>query len=91
MFRVVTRKPKLQCLLTKGNLLLGFRMSCQLFSISKESKLLGVTLDNKLTLDTKRVHCSMQCRQLVGKLWGGKSPMKWIHTAMVLLTRASPG
>ena len=62
----------------------GISYELSLFSISKESKLLGVTLDNKLTLDNKRVHYLMQCRQLVGKLWGGKSPMKWIHTAMVL-------
>ena len=59
--------------------------------LSKEARLFGVTLDNKLTWKPhiKRITCKpttavMQCRQIVGKTWGIKSSiMKWIYKAMI--------
>ena len=57
----------------------------------KEARLLGVTLDSKLTwkphitrITRKATTALMQCRQIVGKTWGIKpSMMKWIYTAMI--------
>ena len=59
--------------------------------LSKEAKLLGVTLDSKLTwkphitrITRKATTALMQCRQIVGKTWGIKpSIMKWIYTAVI--------
>ena len=59
--------------------------------LSKEARLLGVTLDSKLTwkphiirITRKATIALMQCRQIVGKTWGMKpSMMKWIYTAMI--------
>ena len=59
--------------------------------LSKEARLLGATLDSKLTWKPHitRVTCKtttafMQCRQIVGKTWGIKpSMMKLIYTAMI--------
>ena len=59
--------------------------------LSYEAKLLGVTLDSKLTwkshimrISSKATAALMQCRQIVGKTWGIKPRMmKWIYTAMV--------
>ena len=59
--------------------------------LSKEARLLGVTLDCKLTwkphitrITRKATTALMQCRQIVGKTWGIKpSMMKWIYTAMI--------
>ena len=56
--------------------------------LSKEARLLGVTLDTKLTwkphITRKATTALMQCRQIVGKTWGIKpSMMKWIYTAMI--------
>ena len=59
--------------------------------LSKEARLLGVTLDSKLTwkphiirITRKATTALMQCRQIVGKTWGIKpSMMKWIYTAMI--------
>ena len=59
--------------------------------LSKEAKLLGVTLDSKLTwkphitrITCKATTALMQCRQIVGKTWGIKpSIMKWIYTAVI--------
>ena len=59
--------------------------------LSKEARLLGVTLDSKLTwkshitrITRKATIVLMQCRQIVGKTWGIKpSMMKWIYTAMI--------
>ena len=56
--------------------------------LSKEARLLAVTLDSKLTckphitrITRKATTALMQCRQIVGKTWGIKpSMMKWIHT-----------
>ena len=53
---------------------------------SKEARLLGVSLDSKLTrkphvtrITRKATTALMQCRQIVGKTWGIKpSMMKWI-------------
>ena len=59
--------------------------------LSKESRLLGVTLDCKLTwkpritrITRKATTALMQCRQIVGKTWGIKpSLLKWMSTAMI--------
>ena len=59
--------------------------------LSKEARLLGVTLDSKLTwkphinrIARKATTAFMQCRQIVGKTWGIKpSMMNWIYTAMI--------
>ena len=59
--------------------------------LSKEAKLLGVTLDSKITwkphitrITWKATTALMQCRQIVGKTWGIKPfMMKWIYTAMI--------
>ena len=60
--------------------------------LSKEARLLGVTLDSKLTwkphitrITRKATIALMQCRQIEGKTWEIKpSMMKWIYTAMIL-------
>ena len=57
----------------------------------KEARLLGVTLDSKLTwkphitrITRKATTALMRCRQNVGKTWGiTPSMMKWIYTAMI--------
>ena len=59
--------------------------------LSKEARLLSVTLDSKLTwkphitrITRKATTALMQCRQIVGKTWGIKpSIMKWIYPAMI--------
>ena len=59
--------------------------------LSKEARLLGVTLDSKLTwkphitrITRKATTALMQCRQIVGKTWGiTPSMMKWINTAVI--------
>ena len=57
--------------------------------LSKEARLLGVTLDNNLTwkphiarITRRATTALMQCKKIVGKTWGIKpSMMKW--TAMI--------
>ena len=70
---------------------LGFlSMNVSKLELSKKAKLLGVTLDSKLTwkphvtrFTRKATTTLMQCREIVGKTWGIKlSMMKWIYTAM---------
>ena len=59
--------------------------------VSKEARLLGVTLDSKLTwkphitrITRKATTALIQCRKIVGKTLGIKpSMMKWIYTAMI--------
>ena len=59
--------------------------------LSEEARLLGVTLDSKLTwkphitrITRKATTALMQCRLIVDKTWGIKpSMMKWIYTAMI--------
>ena len=59
--------------------------------LSNEARLLGVTLDSKLTwkphitrITRKATTALMQCRQIVGKTWGiTPSMMKWIYTAVI--------
>ena len=59
--------------------------------LSQEARLLGATLDSKLTwkphitrITRKATTALMQRRQIVGKAWGIKpSMMKWIYTAMI--------
>ena len=61
--------------------------------LSKVARLLGVTLDSKLTwkshitrITRKATTTLMQCRQIVGKTRGIKpSMMKWIYTATIRL------
>ena len=61
--------------------------------LSKEARLLGVTLHSKLTwkphltqITSKATTALMQCRKIVGKTWGIKpSMMKWIYAAKVRL------
>ena len=58
--------------------------------LSKEARLLGVTLDSKLTwkphiipITRKATTALLQCTQIVGKTWGIKpSMMKWKYTAI---------
>ena len=55
--------------------------------LSKEARLLGVTLDSKLTwkphiirITRKATTALMKCRQIVGKMWEIKpSMLKWIY------------
>ena len=59
--------------------------------LSKEARLLGVTLDSKLTwkpritrITRKATTALMQCRKIVGKTWRTKSSMmKWIYTDLI--------
>ena len=59
--------------------------------LSQEARLLGATLDSKLTwkphitrITRKTTTALILCRQIVGKAWGIKpSMMKWIYTAMI--------
>ena len=59
--------------------------------LSKEARLLGVTLYSKLTwkphitrITHKATTALMQCRQIVGKTWEiTPSMMKWIYTAVI--------
>ena len=59
--------------------------------LSKEARLLGVTLDSKLTwkphinpITRKATTALLHCRQILGKTCGIKpSMMKWIYTAMI--------
>ena len=59
--------------------------------LSNKARLLGVTLDSKLTwkphitrITRKATTALMQCRQIVGKTWGiTPSMMKWIYTAVI--------
>ena len=59
--------------------------------LSKEAKLLGASLDSKLTLKPhitritlKATTTLMQCRKFAGETWGIQpSMMKWIHTALI--------
>ena len=75
------RNPDLSSLLMNGSKL----------ELSKETRLLVVTLDSKLTwkpritrITHKATTAFMQCRQIVGKTWGIKpSMMKSIYTALI--------
>ena len=59
--------------------------------LSQEARLLGVTLDSKLTwkphitqITRKATTALMQCGQIMGKTWKTKPFMlKWIYTAMI--------
>ena len=76
-----TRNPDLGSLSMNGSKL----------KVSEEARLLGVTLDSKLTckpyinrIARKATTAFMQCRQIVGKTREIKpSTMKWIYTAMI--------
>ena len=71
----------------KRNLDLGsLSMNGSKLELSKEARLLGVTMDSKLTwkphitrITRKATTALIQCRQIVGKMWGIKpSMMKWM-------------
>lgn len=74
------------------------RVNGQLIEYSKSARLLGVTLDSKLTWKehinkstSKATTALMQCGRLMGKTWGTSPQIsKWVYTAMVrpLLTYA---
>ena len=69
----------------------ALRLNGTPLTLSKEAKLLGVTLDSKLTwkshvtrITRKATASLMQCKQIVGKTWGiNPHIMKWIYTAMI--------
>ena len=93
-YSLAARKPKLYCSLQthKWNPDLGFlSMNGSKLELSKEVRLLGVTLDSKLTWKphvipiTRKVTTALfQCRQIVGKKWGIKpSMMKWLYTGTI--------
>ena len=75
------RNPDLDSLSVNGSKL----------ELPKEARLLGVTLDSKLTwkphiipITRKATTALLQCKQIVGKTWGIKpSMMKCIYTAMI--------
>ena len=60
--------------------------------LSKEARLLGATLDSKLTwkphitrITHKATTALKQCRRIVGKTWGIKPFMlKWMYPAMIV-------
>ena len=63
----------------------------QKVSLSKEARLLGITLDSKLSwkshikrITSKATTSLVQCRQIVGNSWGLKPViMKWVYIAMI--------
>ena len=75
------RNPDMGCLSKNGSKL----------ELSKEARLLGVSLDSKLAwrphitrITRKATIASMQCRQIAGKRWVIKpSMMKWIYTGTI--------
>ena len=95
-----SKKTEIVLFTHKRNPDLGFlSMNGSKLELSKEARLLGVTLDSKLTwkphITRKAITALMQCRQIVGKTWGIKPSMtKWICTAMIrpiIRTRVCPG
>ena len=66
--------------------LVSLSMNGSKLELSEEARLLGVTLDNKVTwkpriipITSKATTALLQCKQTVGKTWGIKpSMMKWI-------------
>ena len=88
-----SKKTEIVLFTHKRNLDLGsMSMNGLKLKFSKEARLLGVTLDSKLTSKPHitRINCKattalMQCRQIVVKTWEIKpSMMKWIYTAMII-------
>ena len=86
------KKTKIVLFTHKRNLHLGsLSKNGSKLELSTEARLLGATLDSKLTWKphitriTRRATTTlMQCRQIVGKALGIKpSMMEWIYTAMI--------
>ena len=82
-----SKKTEIVLFTHKRNPDLGFKsMSGSKLELSKEARLLGVTLDSKLAwkpqivrITPKTTTALMQCRKIVSKTWGIKpSMMKWI-------------
>ena len=77
-YSLAARKPRLYCSLTNRIQTLGsLSMNGTKLELSNEARLLGVTLDSKLTwkphitrITRKATTALMQCRQIVGKTWG---------------------
>ena len=86
------KKTEIVLFTHKRNPDLGYlSMNGTKLELSNEARLLGVTLDSKLTwkphitrITRKATTVLMQCRQIVGKTWGiTPSMMKWIYTAVI--------
>ena len=87
-----SKKTEIVLFTFKRNSDLGsLSMNGSKLELSKEARLVGVTLDSKLIwkplitrITRKATTALMQCRQIVGKTWGIKpSLLKWIYTAMI--------
>ena len=87
-----SKKTEIVLFTHKRNPDLGFlSINGSKLELSQEARLLGVTLDSKLTrkphitrIIRKATTTLMQCRQIVGKMWRIKpSRTKWIYTAMI--------
>ena len=78
-----SKKTEIVLFTDKRNSDLGcLSMNGTKLDLSKEARLLGVTLDSKLTwkpyitrITRKATTALMQCRQIVGKTWGIKPSM----------------
>ena len=86
-----SKKTEIVLFTHKRNPDLGYlSMNGSKLELSKEARLLGVTLESKLTwkphiarITRKAIIALMQCRKIVGKTWKIKpSMMKWIYTAL---------
>ena len=84
-----SKKTEIVLFTHKGNPDLGSSsMNGLTLEVSEEARLLGVTLDSKLTWKHHITRITptalMQCRQIVGKTWGIKpSMMKKIYSAII--------
>ena len=89
-----SKKTEIVLFTDKRNPDLGsLSMNGSKLELSKEARLLGATLDSKLTwkphitrrITRKATTALMQCRQIVGKTWGIKpSMLKWMYTALIV-------
>ena len=91
-YSLAAKKNKIVLFTHKRNPDLGsLSMNCSKLELSKKARLLGVTLDSKLTwkphitqIISKANTALMQCTQNVVKKWGIKLfMMKWLCTAMI--------
>ena len=91
-----SKKTEIVLFTDKRNAGLGsLSMNGSKLELCNEARLLGVTLDSKLTwkphitwITRKATTALMQCRHIVGETWGIKlSMLKWIYTAMIVQTR----
>ena len=89
-----SKKTEIELFTHKRNPDVGFlSMNGSKHEVSEEARLLGVTLDSKLTwkpyitrITRKATTALIKCRQIVCKTWEVKPfMMKWIYTAMIRL------